>query len=102
MSEAAIVGYRHDIKGQGIYAYVTLVSGEPPSAELHKEIVVWGAQGDWTESKADLIELPLGLRNGSGKTCAASCGRLPKMSLVRSATADPTVVEDLICQPEVR
>ena len=44
MSEAAIVGYRHDIKGQGIYAYVTLVSGEPPSAELHKEIVVWGGK----------------------------------------------------------
>ncbi len=43
MSEAAIVGYRHDIKGQGIYVYVTLVSGEPLSAELHKEIVVWGA-----------------------------------------------------------
>ena len=37
MSEAAIVGYRHDIKGQGIYAYVTLVSGEPPSAELQKK-----------------------------------------------------------------
>ena len=36
MSEAAIVGYRHGIKGQGIYAYVALVSGEPPSAELHK------------------------------------------------------------------
>ena len=48
MSEAAIVGYRHDIKG--IYTYVTLVSGEPPSAELHKEIAVWGAQGDWADS----------------------------------------------------
>ena len=103
MSEAAIVGYRHDIKGQGIYAYVTLVSGEPPSAELHKEIVVWGAQGDWADSKADLIEFLLGLpKTCSGKICAASCGRLPKMSLARSATADPTVVEDLICQPEVR
>ena len=56
MSEAAVVGYPHDIKGQGIYAYVTLVSGEPPSAELHKEIVVWGAQGDWADSKADLIQ----------------------------------------------
>ena len=66
MSEAAIVGYRHDIKGQGIYAYVTLVSGEPPSVELHKLIVVWGAQGDWANSKADLIELLLGLP----KTCS--------------------------------
>ena len=57
MSEAAIVGYPHDIKGQGIYAYVTLVSGEPPSAELHKEIVVWGAQEDWPDSNADLIAI---------------------------------------------
>jgi acetyl-CoA synthetase len=36
VSEAAIVGYRHDIKGQGICAYVTLVSGESPSAELKR------------------------------------------------------------------
>lgn len=71
VSEAAIVGYRHDIKGQGIYAYVTLVSGEPPSAELHKEIVVWGAQGDWADSKADLIEFLLGLP----KTCSGKIMR---------------------------
>jgi len=41
-------------QGEGIYAYVTLVSGEPPSVELHKVIVVWGAQGDWADSNADL------------------------------------------------
>ena len=39
MSEAAVVGYPHDIKGQGIYAYVTVVPGEPPTAELHEELV---------------------------------------------------------------
>jgi acetyl-CoA synthetase len=71
VSEAAIVGYRHDIKGQGICAYVTLVSGEAPSVELHKEIVVWGAQGDWTDSKADLIEFLLGLP----KTCSGKIMR---------------------------
>ena len=38
VSEAAVVGYPHDIKGQGIYAYVTLLSGEPPSAELHQKM----------------------------------------------------------------
>jgi acetyl-CoA synthetase len=103
VSEAAVVGYPHDIKGQGIYAYVTLLSGEPPSAELHKTIVIWGTQGDWADSNADLIQFAPGLpKTWSGKSCAASCGRLPKMSLARSATADPTVVEDLICQPEVR
>ncbi|MFL5129003.1 MAG: acetate--CoA ligase, partial [Microvirga sp.] len=40
-SEAAVVGYPHDIKGQGIYAYVTLMSGEQPSEDLRKELVQW-------------------------------------------------------------
>ena len=40
VSEAAVVGYPYDIRGQGIYASVSLVSVEPPLAELHKEIVV--------------------------------------------------------------
>ncbi len=46
VSEAAVVGYPHDIKGQGIYAYVTLMSGEKPTEELRKELVRLGAQGD--------------------------------------------------------
>ncbi|WP_262266558.1 acetate--CoA ligase, partial [Microvirga yunnanensis] len=41
VSEAAVVGYPHDIKGQGIYAYVTLMAGEEPSEELRKELVAW-------------------------------------------------------------
>src|SRR5262249_4983608 len=41
VSEAAVVGYPHDIKGQGIYAYVTLMSGEQPSEDLRKELVSW-------------------------------------------------------------
>jgi acetyl-CoA synthetase len=71
VSEAAVVGYPHDIRVQGIYAHVTLVSGGPPSAELHKEIVVWGAQGDRADSKADLIEFLLGLP----KTCSGKIMR---------------------------
>ncbi|HCH0557005.1 TPA: acetate--CoA ligase, partial [Pseudomonas aeruginosa] len=39
VAEAAVVGFPHDIKGQGIYAYVTLVAGEQPSEELHKELI---------------------------------------------------------------
>src|SRR5256885_13348509 len=39
VSEAAVVGYPHDIKGQGIYCYVTLMAGEQPSEELRKELV---------------------------------------------------------------
>ena len=41
VSEAAVVGYPHDIKGQGIYAYVTLNAGEETSDELYKELVAW-------------------------------------------------------------
>ncbi|MCW5682299.1 MAG: acetate--CoA ligase, partial [Xanthobacteraceae bacterium] len=41
VSEAAVVGYPHDIKGQGIYAYVTLMAGEQPTEELRKELVQW-------------------------------------------------------------
>src|SRR6202040_3414536 len=41
VAEAAVVGYPHDIKGQGIYAYVTLKTGVPPSEELRKELSVW-------------------------------------------------------------
>ena len=41
VSEAAVVGYPHDIKGQGIYAYVTLMAGEEPSEDLRKELVAW-------------------------------------------------------------
>ena len=70
MSEAAIVGYRNDIKGQGIFAYVTLV-GRITVGGADKEIVVWGAQEDWADSKADLIEFLLGLP----KTC--SCKSAP-------------------------
>ena len=46
VSEAAVVGYPHDIKGQGIYAYVTLMAGEEPSEELRKRARRLGAQGD--------------------------------------------------------
>ena len=41
VSEAAVVGYPHDIKGQGIYAYVTLMTGIAPTEELRKELVAW-------------------------------------------------------------
>ena len=46
VAEAAVVGFPHDLKGQGIYAYVTLKAGEAPSDALRKELVGVGAQGD--------------------------------------------------------
>ena len=41
VAEAAVVGFPHDVKGQGIYAYVTLVAGEVESEDLRKELVAW-------------------------------------------------------------
>ena len=54
VSEAAVVGYPHDIKGQGIYAYVTLMTGEQPTEALRKELVQLGAQGN----RADRLARP--------------------------------------------
>ena len=48
VSEAAVVGYPHDIKGQGIYAYVTLNAGEETSDELYKELVAWVRKRNWS------------------------------------------------------
>ena len=49
VSEAAVVGYPHDIKGQGIYAYVTLNAGEETSEELYKELVRMGSKRNWSD-----------------------------------------------------
>ena len=52
VAEAAVVGYPHDIKGQGIYAYVTLKLGDEPSEALRQELVAVGAQGDRPDRRA--------------------------------------------------
>ncbi|MFL6857293.1 MAG: acetate--CoA ligase, partial [Allosphingosinicella sp.] len=56
VSEAAVVGYPHDIKGQGIYAYVTLMAGEAPSEELRKELVQWVRKEIGPIASPDLIQ----------------------------------------------
>ena len=56
VSEAAVVGYPHDIKGQGIYAYVTLMAGEQPSEELRKELVAWVRKEIGPIASPDLIQ----------------------------------------------
>ncbi len=68
MSEAAVVGYPHDIKGQGIYAYVTLMSGEQPTEELRKELVQWVRKEIGPIASPDLIQFAPGLpKTRSGK-----------------------------------
>ena len=107
VSEAADVGYPHDIKGQGIYAYVTLVSGEPPSAELHKELVVWVRKEIGPIATPDLIQFAPGLpKTRSGKIMRRILRKIAEDefgSLGDTSTlADPTVVDDLIANRNKR
>ena len=63
-----MVGYPHDIKGQGIYAYVTLMTGEQPSEELRKELVQWVRKEIGPIASPDLIQFAPGLpKTRSGK-----------------------------------
>ena len=68
VAEAAVVGYPHDIKGQGIYAYVTLMAGEQPTEELRKELVGWVRKEIGPIASPDLIQFAPGLpKTRSGK-----------------------------------
>jgi len=68
VAESAVVGYPHDIKGQGIYAYVTLMGGEEPTEELRKELEVWVRSEIGPIAKPDLIQWAPGLpKTRSGK-----------------------------------
>src|SRR3546814_14468711 len=56
VAEAAVVGYPHDLKGQGIYAYVTLIKGSEPSEELRQELVKWVRKEIGPLAPPDLIQ----------------------------------------------
>jgi len=72
VSEAAVVGYPHDIKGQGIYAYVTLMAGEVPTEELRKELVTWVRKEIGPIASPDLIQFAPSLpKTRSGKIMRA-------------------------------
>ena len=101
MAEAAVVGYPHEIKGQGIYAYVTLIKGVEPSDELLTELQNWVRKEIGPIAKPDLIKWAPGLpKTRSGKimrrilrkVAANDYGELGDTSTL----ADPSVVEDLI------
>ncbi|MFK8249948.1 acetate--CoA ligase [Ancylobacter terrae] len=101
VSEAAVVGYPHDIKGQGIYAYVTLMAGEEPTEELRKELVVWVRKEIGPIAAPDLIQFAPGLpKTRSGKIMRRILRKIAEDefgSLGDTSTlADPTVVDDLI------
>ncbi len=101
VSEAAVVGYPHDIKGQGIYCYVTLMSGEEPSDELRKELQDWVRQEIGPIAKPDLIQWAPGLpKTRSGKIMRRILRKIAEDDYGAlgdtSTLADPDVVDDLI------
>ena len=101
VAEAAVVGYPHDLKGQGIYAYVTLNAGENPSEELRKELVAWVRKEIGPIATPDLIQWSPGLpKTRSGKIMRRILRKIAANehdSLGDTSTlADPTVVTDLI------
>ena len=101
VSEAAVVGYPHDIKGQGIYCYVTLMSGESPSEELRTELRNWVRKEIGPIASPDLIQWAPGLpKTRSGKIMRRILRKIAEDdygSLGDTSTlADPAVVGDLI------
>jgi len=80
VAEAAVVGYPHDIKGQGIYCYVTLMSGEAPSDELRVELRNWVRKEIGPIASPDLIQWAPGLpKTAQARLCAAFCAKWPRM-----------------------
>lgn len=101
VSEAAVVGYPHDIKGQGIYAYVTLNAGETPSDELKAELVKWVRAEIGPIASPDLIQFAPGLpKTRSGKIMRRILRKIAENDYGAlgdtSTLADPEVVDDLI------
>jgi len=101
VSEAAVVGYPHDLKGQGIYVYVTLMEGEDPSDDLRKELVKWVRQEIGPIASPDLIQFAPGLpKTRSGKIMRRILRKIAEDSFDNlgdtSTLADPGVVTDLI------
>jgi acetyl-CoA synthetase len=107
VSEAAVVGYPHDIKGQGIYAYVTLMEGEPASDGLRKELVAWVRREIGPIASPDLIQFAPGLpKTRSGKIMRRILRKIAEDefgSLGDTSTlAEPAVVDDLIANRQNR
>ncbi|WP_445261244.1 AMP-binding enzyme, partial [Pseudomonas sp. RA_35y_Pfl2_P32] len=99
VAEAAVVGMPHDIKGQGIYAYVTLNSGNTPSEELRKELIGWVRKEIGPIAAPDKLQFAPGLpKTRSGKIMRRILRKIAEgdvSSLGDTSTlADPSVVDD--------
>ena len=101
IAEAAVVGVPHEIKGQGIYAYVTLIAGEEPSRELHMEVKEWVRKEIGAIATPDVIHWAEGLpKTRSGKIMRRilrkiATGETDSLGDI-STLADPGVVDKLI------
>ena len=101
VSESAVVGFPHAIKGQGIYAYVTLMAGEEPSEELRAELIHWGRKEIGPIASPDVIQWAPGLpKTRSGKIMRRILRKIAEGDADNlgdiSTLADPGVVDDLI------
>jgi len=101
VSEAAVVGYPHDLKGQGIYVYVTLMAGEQQSDELLKELRDWVRQEIGPIASPDIIQFASGLpKTRSGKIMRRILRKIAEDDFSNlgdtSTLAEPAVVNELI------
>ena len=101
VAEAAVVGYPHDIKGQGIYVFVTLKQGKTPSDELRKELIQFVGKEIGAIAKPDLLQWAPGLpKTRSGKIMRRILRKIAENSPDQlgdiTTLADPAVVQDLV------
>ena len=101
VAESAVVGYPHAIKGQGIYAYVSLMAGEPPTDDLRKELVSWVRKEIGPIATPDVIQFAPGLpKTRSGKIMRRILRKIAENDFGNlgdtSTLADPAVVDDLV------
>jgi acetyl-CoA synthetase len=107
VSEAAVVGYPHDIKGQGIYAYVTLMAGTEPTEALRKELVAWVRKDIGPIASPDQIQFAPGLpKTRSGKIMRRILRKIAEDDFGNlgdtTTLADPGVVDDLVTNRQNR
>ena len=101
VAEAAVVGYPHDIKGNGLYCYVTLNAGENPSGDLERELKLWVRKQIGPIATPDLIQFAPGLpKTRSGKIMRRILRKIAANEHDQlgdtTTLADPTVVESLV------
>ena len=101
VSEAAVVGYPHPIKGQSIYAYITLMHGQTPSEELRKELITWVRHEIGPFAAPELIQFSPGLpKTRSGKIMRRILRKIAEDDFSNlgdtTTLADPGVIDDLV------